>query len=121
MAQHLKVPCRQSSGSGVMGNKRMWIGDVFGNNSYQAGGDVLSARDLGMSGIEFLNIMAGRSNSGTYYAVQNPPSSAANIGEGAAPAYNNCTILWYYAANSVQVANNSNLSLECLRIWAVGV
>jgi hypothetical protein len=99
-----------------------WCGDYQGNANYQQGGDKLFATDLGMAGIETINFgFGGNSVSQTYIAKAFQPANSANANEGYAAAYNNISIKWFYAANSVEVANNSNLSGEFIRFHVDGV
>ena len=117
-----KIPLPGYLAAGPMSIRREWKGDLFGNNSYQQGGDVLSAADFGLAGIEtFSPAFSSYSFSGTYFVKVTPPSGSSNINEVMAPTYNNATVLWYYSANNVQVANNANLSLEGIRLSVVGV
>ena len=117
-----KIPLPGYMTAGASASRLEWKGDMFGNNSYQQGGDVLSASDFGLVGIEsFSPSLGSYSFSGTYFVKVTPPSGSSNINEVMAPTYNNATVLWYYSANNVQVANNANLSLEGIRLSVVGV
>jgi len=99
-----------------------WVGDLFGNNNYQQGGDTLRATDLGMTGLEWVDIIAGgMSVSQNYFVQVFMPANSANVNEAQASAANNVTLKWFYSANSNQVANNANLSLEAVRLLAIGV
>jgi hypothetical protein len=97
------------------------MGDYFGNNNYQQGGDKTYASDWGLSGIEHFGVQSGRSASGTYSVVVYPPANSSNANESVASTYNNVTLKWLYAANGVEVANNTNLSAESLRVFVIGV
>lgn len=99
-----------------------WAGDYFGNNNYQQGGDKSYATDYGMVGIEEINFtFGGVSSSGTYTAKATAANNSTSINELYAPAYNNVTIKWYYTANSVEVANNTNLNNDSVRLAITGV
>jgi hypothetical protein len=99
-----------------------WAGDYQGNANYQQGGDKLFATDLGMSGIEQVNFsFGGNSMSQNYTAKAFQPANSSNANEGFAPSYGNITLKWFYAANGVEVANNTNLSAEFVRFHVDGV
>jgi len=100
-----------------------WAGDLFGNNNYQAGGDTIYATDVGLSGIETVNFtFGGNSSSGTYVAkAHQSNNNYSNANEGFASAFSKVTIQWYYAANSVEVANNTNLNADSVRVEFNGV
>ena len=94
-----------------------WKGDYFGNSNYQQGGDKAFASDYGYSGIEeFAPQFGGYSQTGNYFMRALMPANASNVNETLAPCFNNCTVKWYYAANSVEVANNTNLAAEVCRV-----
>jgi len=99
-----------------------WKGDFFGNNNYQQGGDTHHASDYGMGGIETFGISAsGLSSSGNYSGKVFPPANASNNSEVQASAWATVTVKWFYTANNNEVANNTNLNAESLRLDIVGV
>lgn len=99
--------------------KEGWVGDFFGSNNYQLGGYNLNASSLGMSGFEWVNVSA-LTQSGTYFPRINYPAKSGNA-EIQAPAFPYVVVKWYYAANSVEVANNTNLSGEVAQMFALGI
>ena len=116
-----KIPVQGYPFSGSI-KRQVWLGDLTGNNNYQQAGDVIYARDFGMAGFEVFGMpFGGYSNSGTYFARAFPPTTASNYTETFAPVYNNVTLHWYYAANSVEVANNANMAAEVVRLDLRGV
>ena len=116
-----KIPVQGYPFSGSV-KRQQWLGDLVGNGNYQQGGDVLYARDFGMGGIEEFGMpFSGYANSGNYYARAKPPANSSSATETYAPVYNNVTVQWYYAANSTEVANNTNLAAEVVRLDLRGV
>jgi hypothetical protein len=95
------------------------LGDLIGPANYQAGGYNINAPSLGMSRIERA---AGSSftQSGNYIAkFFYPAISSSN--ENRAPTFPYVTVKWYYAANSVEVANNTNLGAEVSQYEFTGI
>jgi len=117
MASLKKVPLPRGTGTVVL---RSWIGDFFGSNNYQAGGNNVNAGDFGMSAMAFTEIM-GHSFSGTYDLRLIPATNASNLNESMAAYFQTLTAKCYYSANSVEVANNTNLSAEAFRIHVRGL
>ncbi len=104
--------------------KKEWAaGDVTGSANYQIGGYNFYANACGMSAFETIgSSFGGQSASNNYFAKFYPPTTAiASSTEGQAPVYTYCILKWFYAANSVEVANNTNLSAELFRMEAKGV
>jgi hypothetical protein len=99
--------------------KRQWAGDYFGPANYQQPGETVPVASLALMGFEYA-IPAALSQSNNYYAKVIYPA-ASGVNETRAPTYANMTLQWYYAANNVQVANNSNLSAEVTRLVVVGI
>jgi hypothetical protein len=99
--------------------KNQWAGDFFGSNNYQIGGYNLNASSLGMLRIETAGFSA-LSQSGNYFAKAIYPAISGN-NENRAPTFPYVTVKWYYAANSVEVANNTNLSAEVAQLRAYGL
>lgn len=99
--------------------KRIWIGDIFGPLSYTTGGYPFQSKSVGMVGVEWADF-AGGSNSGNYYVSANYPGGSGNM-EYRAVTARNLTVQWYYAANSVEVANGTDLSAEQTRalVWGI--
>lgn len=121
MASLLKIALpRYMSTSGRSGHPA-WVGDIFGNNNYQVGGDTLNESDFGLAGIEtFMFSAGGRSPSGNYYAASFPPANSANINERNASTWASVTVKWYYSGNNNEVANNTNISTESARVEVRG-
>jgi hypothetical protein len=116
----LKIPMPGYLNPGSL--KRLWwIGDCTGNANYQQNGDTFYATDFGMAGFETASPEFGGFTASNNYYVKVKAPTTMNSNEVVAPAYNNITLVWYYAANNVQVANNTNLSIEIFRFSARGV
>lgn len=103
--------------------KNDWKGDHFGpgpsQGNYQQGGYNLNAAALGMSRIEHA-IPAQQSQSGNYFAkVFYPAISGNNEVRAIPPGY--VVIKWYIAANSAEVANDTNLSAESTLLVVQGL
>jgi hypothetical protein len=99
-----------------------WKGDYFGNNNYLAGGDKLYASDLGMVGIEDAHFsFLGIGSNSTYQYKALPPTGSANSNETYAPVYSSITVQAYTAANSTEVANNTNMSTVGARLTVNGI
>jgi hypothetical protein len=121
------VPLGQYPGPGTLAVKIPWIGDHFGPGSgagnYQQNGYSITAQQLGMSRIEWVQF-SPLSQSGNYYAVVNyiapGGNQTANKNELQAVGFAQIYALWYYAANNVQVANNTALDGECVQLFAIG-
>jgi hypothetical protein len=110
----------------VFPTKLQWLGDHFGpgaagntGNNYNQNGYNLNASALGMSGFERVDL--GYSESQNYYARAYYPNNTSNASEIRASTPSSVTVVWYYAANSVQVANNTDLSGECVKMMALGI
>lgn len=94
------------------GARNVEAGDYVGPANYQQPGDVLQASQFGWGCFD--RAEAGFfSYSGNFFVRVVYP--AGRSGPGA-----NVTLQWYNAANSVQVANNSNLSGETAQLMAWG-
>ena|SRR5271165_80849 len=105
--------------------KIAWAGDMFGSNNYQAGGYNENANSgFGMSAFEKFGIDFGGINIGgtfgTYIAKSKPGNISSNT-EAQAPTFQYVTVQWFYAANNVEVANNTDLSAQGVRVDARGV
>lgn len=105
-----------------VGAKREWFGDHLGPGTnagnYQAGGYNMTASGLGVSSLEFVSF-SPLSQSGNYFARANYPVVSGNA-ESRAPGFAYVIVKWYTAANSVEVANNTNLNAECVQLSARG-
>jgi hypothetical protein len=99
--------------------KIYWCGDIFGNNNYQNTGDLYTAAQFGMSGIEMVNVN-DRTQSGTYVPSAIFPANASNTAELFAPAPANFNLHWY-SANGTEVGNNTNLAAEVVRVQIFGI
>lgn len=114
------VACDQYPGPGALAVKIPWIGDHFGPQNYQAGGYNLTSFALGLpGGLEWVNFTAG-SNSGNYLISGVYPGGAGQ-NEFRGVTYPYITMQWFYAANGSEVANNTNLSAEVIRLFALGI
>ncbi len=102
-----------------VGPKTEIIVDIFGNNNYQTTGDVYTASQFGLSGIESVHFQ--RTQSQNYSVAAVPPANSSNANEQYAPTSNNFTALWFTAANGNAVANNSNLAVEVARCQIRGI
>ena len=107
------------SGAKISCKRVYWEGDIFGNNNYQTTGDLYTASQFGMAGISFVS-PNDRSLSGTYVPAAIFPANSSNSAEANAPAPANFNLHWY-AANGTEVANNSNLGAEVVRVQIWGV
>lgn len=117
----------------AVGNKLLWRGDHPGPAAYATGGEIPVPNAFGFQGIEDLGFgFGGYSYSNNYYVKAWPPTgNVANVNEQFAPTFtqtasnaNNTNmpqLAWYYAANNNQVAANTNLAAELVRITAWGV
>lgn len=121
------VPYDQYPLSGFGGSKIGWAGDHFGPGTagntganYNQNGYNLNASSLGFPG-GFEKIDLGYSKSQNYYARAYYPNNTSNASETRAVQPSYVIVTWYYAANSVQVANNTDLSGECIVMWALGI
>ena len=104
--------------------KKEWFkADRPGPANYQQGGNNMYANECGMSGFEELSLVfGGLTASGTYFGKFYPPSTAIQVvTEVSAPLFPYVIVKWFYSANSVEVANNTNLAAELFRFGAVGV
>jgi hypothetical protein len=113
------IPFSGYPAPGAESTRIQWKGDHWGAANYQQGGYNLNASALGMSNIE-VAATSKLSQSGNYYAnVLYPANSGNNELRAIPPTY--VTVKWYYAANSVEVANNTNLSAEVSLLTASGI
>lgn len=112
------------------GSTKVAAGDFFGSNNYQQGGEVQVPATFGFTGIESLHLESAFAYSQNYFARVYFPATG-NKNENVAPSYgqnastaNNTNaplIQWFIAANNAQVANNTDLSAEVVRLRAFGV
>jgi hypothetical protein len=117
------IPYDGYQAAGADAIRIQWRGDHFGpgipDGNYQAGGYNMNASAFGMQRIEEAAV-SYRTQSGNYYAaVFYPASSGNNEIRAVPPSY--VTLKWFNAANSVEVANNTNLSAEVTYLRVVGV
>jgi|HubBroStandDraft_5_1064220.scaffolds.fasta_scaffold04977_6 hypothetical protein len=117
------VPFAQYASPRALVDKIPWIGDHFGPGvgagNYQQNGYVITPQSLGMSRIEWVEFSAF-SQSGNYYARAIYPATSNKSESTPAPGFNSVTVEWFYAANNVQVANNTTLDGECVQMFAIG-
>lgn len=111
------IPCPGYSAAGA--SRIEWYGDLFGNANYQQHGYNISAQTYGMQGIEYFE-STGYSNSGNYF-ISPIWGNNASSAEMQANTPSTLQIRAYYQANSVEVANNTNLAAECFRVYVRGV
>jgi len=102
-------------------------GDFFGTSNYQAGGELIVPATYGMTAIESVQF-TNFAFSGNYYAqviYPNNPNSTELQATAFQSASNNnnlnVQVKWLIAANNAQVANNTNLAAEGIRVHIVGV
>lgn len=106
--------------------KLVWAGDVFGSNNYQQGGYTDPANGYGMVafekyGIDFGGLTIAGATLGTYKVTATPAANIAVAGEGQAPCFTSVVLKWFYAANNAEVANNTDLSAQGVRVDTRGV
>lgn len=97
-----------------------WEGDLFGNNNYQQGGYNLTGQPFGISRFEHFDVSGWSNNGGTYVLVPDWSNNSSAV-ENQAPTPANLLVKCYYSANSVEVANNTNLAGFCWRVQIFGV
>lgn len=118
------IPCDQYPGP-TWPVKEQWVGDHFGpgasanTGNYATGGYNLSSSALGFPG-GFEWVQMSYAQSGNYFARALYPANSGNT-ESRAVTFANVNIQWFYANNSAQVANNTDLSAECVRLLAIGI
>ena len=119
------VPYGQYPLNAGFSTKITWAGDHFGpgaagntGNNYNQNGYTINASSLGLSNFERVDL--GYSLSQNYFARAYYPNNTANASETQAVPPTSVTVTWYYAANSVQVANNTDLSAECVKMLVIG-
>jgi hypothetical protein len=109
-------------------------GDFFGSSNYQQGGEVISPQAFGFTGVERFTVELSSNNNndrsysytGNYFGVTQYPANLSTANEQYAPVYagtasnNQIVVRWFYAANSVEVANNTNLAAEALPVTVFG-
>ncbi len=118
------IPCDQYPGS-TLPAKIQWVGDHFGpgananTGNYTTGGYNLNSSAIGFTGIEFVQT-GSYSESANYFARIFYPNVSGNT-ETRAATFASVNVKWYYAANSNEVANNTDLSAEVVRVFANGI
>ena len=118
MAQQ-SIPYAGYPAEGVSAIRAEWAGDHFGPANYQAGGYNMNAQALLMSRIE-VALVSARSQSANYFAQILYPANSGNTEVAAVPP-SYVTVKWFTAANSVEVANNTNLGGEVVQLTARGL
>lgn len=115
------------------GQTRVWRGDHIGPLIYVTGGEFPTPAAFGFpGGIESVGVdFGGNSYSGTYYVKALQPANSFSASEQRAPAFgatasnanatNQIAIQWFYTNNNAQVAANTNLAAEGVRLVAYGV
>jgi hypothetical protein len=115
----MNIPCDGYPASAALAVKQEYIGDHFGSNSYQIGGYPINCNDVGLNGFEWVAFTGG-SNTGNYTTSAVLAGASGNT-EQRARVFPSITMQWYYANNGNEVANNTNLSAECIRLFAIGI
>jgi len=102
----------------IFGTKKAFVGELNGPTLYAAGGQLVTAAQLGWGGIDFAAV-GGNSLSGTYYGrVQMLPLDAApSVPLGSAATFR---VLWFVVATNAE-AGALDLSGEILRLFVLGV
>lgn len=114
------------------GSTKVWKGDHTGPAAYATGGEIVVPGAFGFQGLEEVGAaFSGNSYSTTYYVRMVPPANSFSAAEQQAPSWganasnanntNQIQLLWYYQANNAQVAANTNLTAEGVRITVYGV
>ena len=111
------LPCYEAPGPG---SRKTAVIQHAGPKPYLTGGETFDAQHLGWGVFDAL-MAAGRSfnssGTGTYEVkVHYPVGQAASGATGSG----NATLKWYTAANSTEVGNNTDLSAEYVRLYALG-
>jgi hypothetical protein len=123
------IPVGGSDYPTAVGHRQRWVGDHVGPANYQQPGETVTPNMFGFPGfVESLgSSFGGYTQSNTYFVrARWPANNASSTTELAAPVFssptaNNCLVLqWLIAANSAQVANNTNLAAEIVRLEAWG-
>lgn len=113
----------------AIGNKLKWFGDHVGPSNYQQPGETVVPNAFGFPGFveDVGGSFGGYSQSNNYFVRGVWPANAtSNVNEQFAPTYfqntanNSLSLQWFYAANSVQVSNNTNLAAEIVKVTAWG-
>lgn len=102
------------------GTKHIFIGEFAGPADYDEGtGHEMTAAQLGWGGFDAADIM-GFSLSGTYFGRVQLGDAVAADGNpaGSVP---NIFVRWFTTADGLEVTDTTDLSLEVLRLFAVGV
>src|SRR6185437_16657406 len=112
------------------GQTRVWKGDHIGPALYVAGGEYPTPAAFGFpGGIESVGgEFSGNAYSGNYYVRAVAPANSFSASEQRAPAFgatasnanntNAIALKWFYTANNVEVAANTNLAAEGVRLIA---
>lgn len=117
------------------GSTKVWRGDHFGPTAYNnTTGEILTAAPFfGPGGIESVSPeFGGYTFSNNYYVKAFLPNntapvnteqyaSAFGVSNANANANNMPQLVWYIASNNAQVAANTNLAAEVVRLSVTGV
>jgi len=102
-------------------------GDFFGSNNYQTGGEQIVPQTFGLSAFESVSF-APLAYSQNYYAKVIYPTNPVNtelrasaFQSNGANANGQVLVQWFVAANNAQVAANTNLAAEGIRMSIVGI
>ena len=117
------------------GQTKVWRGDHFGPTAYNnTTGEIVTPTPFTLNGIETVGAeFGGFTYSNNYYVKMFLPNNITpSSSEYASPVFgvtlgNNANannmpqIQWFYAANNNQVAANTNLAAEAIRLVVYGV
>lgn len=118
------IPYQGYPAPGASAIRNEWRGRRVGPSNYQQGGFNINASELGMTNIETLGFGSStdgnNGNVGTYMAKASFPLNTANTSQNAVPP-TYAVVRYYYTANSVEVANNTDLSGTVTLMTATGL
>lgn len=125
MANNIPVPGYPTA---AWGQTKVSKVDHWGQANYSTGGEIISPAVFGMGGLESIGAEFGAyATSQNYFVRAVPPANSQSTAENQAPTWNGnnntsqIALKWFVAANSNEVAANTNLSGEVVRIVAFGV
>jgi hypothetical protein len=102
----------------LWGNKKAFVGEVFGPTLYAAGGQTINASQLGWGGFDFA-MVCGLSASGTFYGYVQPlPVDATpSLPQQTTGSFK---LMWRVLATGAE-AGAIDLSNEVMKFFAIGV
>lgn len=103
----------------LFGSKKAMVAELVGPASYLAGGQTVTAAQLGWGGFDHA-VAQGFSLSGTFYGKVQllPLDPTPSEFLGAAQSFK---MVWYVTSTNAQVADAVDLSAEVMRFFAIGV